>query len=211
MTVSDFIMVLAVLLAPLVAVQVQKYLEQRREHRQRRHYLFQTLMATRTPGTRVSHEHVRALNMIDLEFAEQRLFGRFMSLPPEKHVLEAWKEYQDHLNTPATANAGTNWLERTDDLFVELLYVMGHALGYEFDKVHLRKAVYSPKAHGDWELYQRVGQNWFVDLITGKAAIPIHVVEAPQSPTAEEVHRSAGRLLSQNIPDPKKQNEAPGI
>ena len=89
MTVSDIIMVIAILLAPLLAVQIQKWIEIFRETRQRKLYVFHTLMATR--AARVSTEHVQALNMIDIIFYKDKA---------EKPVREAWKKYLDHLNTP---------------------------------------------------------------------------------------------------------------
>jgi hypothetical protein len=62
MTISDGLMLLAVLFAPLAAVQVQKWLEHHREDRERKLRIFKTLMATR--ATALSQEHVQALNMM---------------------------------------------------------------------------------------------------------------------------------------------------
>jgi len=94
MTTSDWVMIGAVLLAPLVAVQVQKWLERWREESERKKQIFKRLMATR--ATRLDPSHVTALNMIDLEFEE-------------KAVLERWREYMDSLlGAPEipSANAG---------------------------------------------------------------------------------------------------------
>ena len=63
MTLTDILTILAVFLAPVVAVQVQKWLEVFREQRARKLWIFKTLMATR--AATVSQEHVQALNMID--------------------------------------------------------------------------------------------------------------------------------------------------
>ena len=70
MKLSDVLMIAAVLLAPVVAVQVQKWLEQYRAERERQLRIFKTLMATRATG--LSHDHVQALNLIDLEFQGDR-------------------------------------------------------------------------------------------------------------------------------------------
>jgi hypothetical protein len=47
MRITDWLMIVAVLLAPLVAVQVQKILERYREDRERKLNVFKTLMASR--------------------------------------------------------------------------------------------------------------------------------------------------------------------
>jgi hypothetical protein len=61
MTLAEILSVVAVLLSPLLAVQVQKWLEQYREKRTRKIALFETLMATRaarlSPDTRQSFKH----------------------------------------------------------------------------------------------------------------------------------------------------------
>ena len=72
MTTSDWVMVFAVLIAPLLAVQAQKFIERMREKRQRKLSIFFQLMATR--ATRVAPQHVQALNMIDIEFYGKRYF-----------------------------------------------------------------------------------------------------------------------------------------
>ena len=66
MTIADGLMIGAVLLAPLVAIQVQKILEGWKEINERKERVFKTLMSTR--ARRLDHSHVEALNMIDLVF-----------------------------------------------------------------------------------------------------------------------------------------------
>ena len=87
MTISDVLMIVAVLVAPFLAVFAQKQIELWRERRARKLWVFKTLMATR--GRALSVEHVQALNMIDLEFTKAS----------EKEILSAWKLYHDHLNS----------------------------------------------------------------------------------------------------------------
>ena len=80
---------IAVLLAPVFAVQVQKYLEILREKRNRRMWIFHSLMATR--AAKVSAQHVQALNMIDIEFYGQKRFGIRLQSKSEKRIIDAWK------------------------------------------------------------------------------------------------------------------------
>lgn len=70
-TLTDLVMIVAVVVAPIFAVQVQKWLEIFREQRGRKLWVFKTLMATRAEN--LSSEHVKALNMIDLEFRGKKV------------------------------------------------------------------------------------------------------------------------------------------
>ena len=170
MSISDALMILAVLLAPFVAVQVQKWLEFGRERRSRKMDVFRTLMTTR--ANPVSLPHVQALNMIDIEFSGT---GQ-----EAKAVVEAWKLYHDHLNTPDEDTS--RWRNRSGELLVDLLYLMSRSLGYEFDKVQLKRGIYSPQAHGDEIMYQQLARRAVLDILRGNRAIPIQ--DAPHLPPA---------------------------
>ncbi|MEG6016919.1 DUF6680 family protein [Enterobacter hormaechei] len=98
METKDIIMTAAVIVGPVLAVQIQKTLEQFRERKQSRLSIFRTLMSTR--AQRLHREHVQALNMIDLEF-----YGRKLPIiriryqtKKEQTVTHAWKSYNSHLN-----------------------------------------------------------------------------------------------------------------
>lgn len=171
---SEWIMILAILLAPLVAVQVQKYIELILEKRSRKLKIFHTLMATR--ATRLVPVHVEALNMIDIEF-----YGKGRQ---EKEVQDAWKIYLDHLFTDltkATPEEIRIWTDKGNDLFTELLYKMSQSLNYSFDKVHLKKSVYWPRAHSELEADQIIIRKGLVDLFDKNRPIPISIVSSPIS------------------------------
>lgn len=118
-TISDWLMITAVLIAPLLAVQVQKRLEKLRESRGRKMRIFKTLMATR--AATVSTDHVQALNMIDLEFHDNKY----------KRVTTAWKTYLDHLSSfpKEDEKAQAVWVDKKTDLLAKLLQEMGNSLG----------------------------------------------------------------------------------
>jgi hypothetical protein len=174
LTVSDWVIVTATLLGPILAVQAQKWIERSRENRARRLQVFHTLMATR--GARLSADHVRGLNMIDLSFYGYVGLGRKWTSKRDQNVLDAWKEYHDHLSDPLHINTmGTEalWAQR-DELFVNLLYAMGQSLGYQFDRVQLKKSWYSPMAHNQYETRME-------NLVTAATGVlegrnPLHIV-----------------------------------
>lgn len=151
LTVSDWMIVTATLLGPILAVQAQKWLERFKEARSRKLQVFHTLMATR--GARLSADHVRGLNMIDLSFYGYVGLGRKWTSRLDQNVLDAWKEYHDHLSDLANMNSmNTEALfAQRDELFVNLLFAMGRSLGYQFDRVQLKKSWYSPNAHVQYE------------------------------------------------------------
>jgi hypothetical protein len=164
MTTSQFwIYMVAILLSPLIAVQVTVWIQRYQEKRLRKLSIFKTLMATRASG--LAAEHVQALNMIDIEF-----YGKDKK---SREILRAWKAYLDHLTsgTPATEV----WGSRREELFIELLHAMASCLKYEFDKTDIRRTSYFPVGHGEIETDQIRIRRGLVAVLEGKAALPVSV------------------------------------
>ncbi len=167
MTLTDILMVLAIAISPLIAVQVTRYLDDRNEERGRKLQVFKTLMATR--AYTLSTAHVEALNRIDLEFSSKR--------PLEKAVLDQWLQYLDHLGNQALT--GQAWADKRVDLLVDLLFAMAKALGYEFNKTQIKNGTYSPTAHGRVESEQENLRRLTLELLESKRSIPIYVTNVP--------------------------------
>lgn len=179
-TISDWLIIAATLLSPVIAIQVQKLIERTAERRNAQQDIFRVLMATR--ATRLDAAHVHALNRIDLDFGTA---GRRQNAR-EREVINRWKLYADQLNAtlpdkPTDAQAEA-WVQRADDLFIELLFALSTALGYSFDKVQLRRAVYRPIAHGLIEGRQEAIQLGIAGLFTGETTLPMRVTEFPFQP-----------------------------
>ena len=159
MVYKDIIMIIAIIVGPIAAVQIQKILELRRNKKEKRMAIFKVLMTTR--ATRVSVEHVQALNMIDIEFNGKGY----------EKVVDTWRNYQDHLTN---GNPKLEiWAQKNDDLFIELLFEMGKALGYKFDKVMLKRAAYFPYAHGDTENNEIAIRSGLAKILSGETALPV--------------------------------------
>ena len=166
MTVTDWIMIAAVFLGPIVAVRLTRYLDNQKEIKERKVDIFKTLMATRAHT--VSWLHVEALNRIDLEFDKNQ----------ERKVIEAWKEYHDLLkdvNIPIE-----QWESKRVDLLVELLHKMAIVLGYDFDKTHIKNSSYAPRAHGDTEVQQTTLREGLLEVLAGKRSVPISIISRQQ-------------------------------
>lgn len=157
----EWLTILAILLAPLAALQVSALLERRREKRQRRFELFKTLMATRASG--LSPDHVRALNSIDVEFEGKD--------KKSKAVLHAWRAYHDHLGS--SQEDREHWRLTKQGLLVDLLYHMAQGLGYDFDKTSIKNTSYLPDGYLEADEHQLVIRRGFAAILSGKAAIPI--------------------------------------
>ena len=169
MTIADWLMISAVLLGPIIAVQLTRYLDNKKEERERKLQVFKTLMATR--AYTVSWDHVVALNRIDLEFNKND--------KKEKAVIEAWKAYLDLLGDKTMTPE--QWTVKRIDLLVELLHKMAQVLDYDFDKTHIKNSSYSPVAHGNIEEEQKALRTGLIQVLEGKRPIPMAVVNWPQN------------------------------
>jgi hypothetical protein len=155
--------ILATLVGPILAVQAQKFLERSREGRLRRLSIFRTLMATR--ANVLSASHVEALNAIAIEF--------YGTKPAFKAVVDAWKDYLDHLNKDTMEIA--IWDQKRRDLFVELISHMAPTVGYKFSKLEINNEIYFPKAHGQLEVEQQVIREGMLRIFTGQSSIPVDI------------------------------------
>jgi len=173
MNIQDWVMIVAVLSGPLIAVQLTRYLDNKKEIRDRKLQIFKTLMASR--ANNISMYHVEALNRIDLEFNSNS--------KSEKNVISAWKEYHDLLANKELSPE--QWNIKRIDLLVELLFKMSLVLGYEFDKIHIKNSAYSPMAHGNIENQLSDIREGFVEILDGKRSLPIQIIRSP-SPQVEE-------------------------
>ena len=173
---TEAIMIFAVLVAPLLAVQATKYLERQREKRDAKFRIFRILMATRATG--LSWQHVEALNLIDIEFHGRKY----------KRITDAWKIYLDHLAQPPPDESGRiAHNDKREDLLISLLQEMGKVLGYEFDSVHLKRAAYVPKGHIDFEQEGHLLRKVAIQVLSGQQAISMNVQSLPELMQPPEV------------------------
>lgn len=175
---KDWLVVVAALLGPILAVQAQKAVETIREHRNRKTSVFNRLMATR--ALRVSPDHVEALNMIDLAFYGRRVLGTLRRARSEQAVIDAWREYLDHLNTRLEGEEVIRlWQAKGDELFVNLLHTIALDVGFKFDRVQLKKGAYSPVAQLDLQFELSMIRKLVLRVLTGEAALKMNVASLP--------------------------------
>ena len=167
MELSDWLTIAAILLGPLIGIQLTRFLDEKKEKRERKLRVFKTLMATRSYT--ISLEHVTALNIIDIEFDK--------SNDKEKAVLIAWNAYFDFLNTIRPTDS--QWYDKRKELFVEMLHRMAIVLDYDLDKTHIKNSSYSPEAHCDTENDLFKIRKGLIEVLEGKRSIPMDVVKFP--------------------------------
>jgi len=160
------ITIFAIYYGPVSALRIQRRLDDDREARNRKMWIFKTLMSNR--ATRMSPVYVQALNLIDIEFTGEN--------KAEKAVRTAWKNLMDlYTNYKTTPNAG----DKAFELNATLLASMGEALGYGFDEVYVKRGAYYPEGLGDVEMEQHTLRKQFLELLDGRGTrkLPVAIFE----------------------------------
>lgn len=164
--------VAAIVLSPIIALEVQKRLDDRRATLDRKMTIFRKLMTTR--ATQLSPAHVEALNAIEVEF--------YATSGPDKKVLDAWRSYINHLNKPTGDGEALNrWVETKNSLLIELLYQMAQGLKYDIDRVAIEKNVYHPKGFVEIETEQHALRKAALAVFSGEQPIQATVVGRVQT------------------------------
>ena len=172
----------ATVISPLLAIQTQKFIERYSQKKSLKIDIFKHLMATRSQSARLSSEHVRALNMIDLAFYGKIKKGKAKRSASEGNVLSSWKLYFAHLNTSYPDNdniLGAIWNQTSNNLFLDLLSEIAKDIGYDFERVQLQTAIYSPVAHGAIENDQSKIRKGLAAIFSGENALKMEIKNIP--------------------------------
>lgn len=161
--------VIAILVGPIVAVYLTRRIDSRNEARRRRLEVYRNLMLTRT--ARLAPDHVRALNLVPVNFANVSA------------VIDPFRKYIDHLNSPLPAvDQQDHYFAQRSDIFYELLFQIGKALGYSFDKRDLERLSYIPRGYVNDKNRQRRMQELLTQILEGTRTFPVSIGQ-PAGPT----------------------------
>lgn len=174
----NLLTIVAIVAGPIIALQLQRKLDREREARNRKLWVFKTLMSFR--ATALAPSFVQALNLIDVEFNGDN--------EKEKAVRNAWKVLLDHyvdLTNAKDPGSDTN-VEKGTQLRANLLMAMGRCLDYDFDEVLVKKGSYYPTGLGDVEAEQHAIRRGVLNVLSGKGRIPVGIFEEKFPPISLE-------------------------
>jgi hypothetical protein len=163
--IEAWLTILAIIIGPLAALLIQKYIEGLKAKEDRKVMIFRSLMANR--ASRLSQNYVQALNGIEVEFHG------------ETKVIEKWRSLMDYLNTPQDPANDPNlarWTERVTDGLTSLLLEMGESLGYHFDAVTIKRNAYYPVAWNTTEIEWAKFRQAAVKVLEAEKPIKVEVV-----------------------------------
>ena len=180
---TERLTVVAIFVGPIFAILIARFLQNNKEKRERKLWVFKTLMVTRgTHSERSSRDHVRALNLIDIEFSGK------------KEVLVAWRKYHhiiSHVETPLYT-----LIYDPDAALIDLLHSMSEVLGYKFKKEYIRRLSRVPRGYADKIRDEEQRSNLMLEALTkmldGKNPPRIAVVGAEPKSSSPSPHSDGG-------------------
>ncbi len=158
---------LAILFGPIIAVYLTELRAKKRSDKDRQLHVFRSLMATRR--SRLSNEHVQALNLVEIEFSSQ------------KNVLNSYNNLISFFgdgkwwNVPNPSDQDLqNRSNKHDDLLVDLLSKMARCLGYNnFGELSILRGGYFPALHVDNQQDVLDFQKLMGDIARGDRMFPV--------------------------------------
>jgi hypothetical protein len=162
--------IVAVILGPILAVEVSRRNDERRLKQTRRMDVFRTLMRTRR--MRLSPDHVGALNLVEIEF-----YG-------EAAVIEAWKAYWAHLHQayPIDPARQQQFQRDQEGLLTRLLHAIATTLNFNIEQMEILEGGYLPQGWVDNDVSMRMLRDLMVDILSHRRGFPIVAFTPGSSP-----------------------------
>lgn len=158
--------VVAIIAAPIIALGVQRRLDESNAARKRREEIFKTLWVNRRRQLWIAR--VDALNMIDVEF-----YG-------EKSVQDGWEALRADLFRQEHPGLNEEQIfARREELYAALLYEISRVLDYDFSRTHIQDEVYRPVLHGQFDEIEIETKTRVLDLLRSDA-LPVRFVQPNQ-------------------------------
>lgn len=182
----EAITILAIVVGPVFAVLITRWLDNRRERRTRQMDVFRTLMRTRR--TPINTEHVGALNLVEIEFANspkvvsalRELFRHF----GEQHVRRDDEKGDEKFLERIARERAT--------LLTKLLHSMATDLKFKIEQLEIFEGGYTPEGWHYVEKEQSLARGLLVDIAEGKRALPVMVFPPPEKPVPALEDKSKG-------------------
>lgn len=154
----------AILLGPIAAVVVTRWMDDRSATRLRRYGVFRDLMRTR--AAKISPPHVDALNLVEIEFHQ---------FPTVK---SAWQRYMDNLFTTAPTDAGeqSNFFVRREQLFIKLVQEVAKTVGLKsVDITDVMTNNYYPQGWQNEQQEQQQVRQLLIQALSGTKPLSVRI------------------------------------
>ena len=165
---TDVAIVFATIAGPILAVWAAEWRQARRADRERKEWVFRTLMSTRAARLRI--EHVMAINQIDFAFPRKSCAS----------VQDAWGLYRQHLRHPDSISEfpaiKQAWQSKSNDLLADLLHQMAIDLHILFSKSEITDNSYYPDAYVTGEITHQKTQELLLQVLENGRPINIRVI-----------------------------------
>jgi polysaccharide pyruvyl transferase WcaK-like protein len=165
----DIINILAIIMGPIIAISMTRYLDKKRDIEQRKFQIFKELMVTRT--TQINPEHVKALNAIEIEFYN------------DEKVINAWKKYFDTLHERLDPDPNMNlaFSLRKQQVFARLVHAIAVHLKINIEQLDILAGGYAPQGWANDENEQREIRRRFLKLLdSDNGSLKVQVVNPSQ-------------------------------
>ena len=180
LTIFETLTIFAVILAPILAFQLQKWDVHRKEYKSRQLHIFRTLMIEYTENS--SEEYATVLNLIPIDFAGKN--------KKEKLVIAAWKILLNHyVNYPEKhkykskskyQNARQIAEDKADEYLNDLIFEISKCLGYGFDKADIKRSGYVPTDYDEEKDDKKLIRDGLIDLLYGNGPLDVNIKSSPE-------------------------------
>jgi hypothetical protein len=172
----------AILVAPAVALAIQRRVDRQKSAEDRRQAIFKALWVNRRRPFYLAR--VDALNMIDVEFFK------------EQHIQDAWQDLFAHYRDEHPGLSDAQIAQQREDKYSLLLFEIGKTLGYGFGKAHIRDNVYRPILHNEYDELELDTKRRVLELLKSDALPVKFVTPGAQSPPNAASHVDKGPTSS---------------
>jgi uncharacterized protein DUF6680 len=130
LTVAEWLTLAAIILGPILAVATQLWRQARKDKRDIKLWVFNTLMSYR--AMILNPNFIQAFNLVDVVFYKNA------------EVRKKRKEFLDVVTAVVGRDLTPQEVEKCKDLLAEMLSKMGSDLGYGFDHTEIKDTGYYP-------------------------------------------------------------------
>ena len=153
----------AIILGPILAVIITRIIDEHRFDKARKLEIFRTLMRTRQ--TPIHYEHVGALNLVEVEFADNQ------------KVIDAWQAYLKILGEPIPPleekGRFDKYIKERDNLLTKLIYEISKVLKFKVEQIDILQGNYVPQGWHDDDWEQRLTRHLLINVLSGRASLKI--------------------------------------